>query len=127
MVRSPTSSHGPPEGRKRGLDEAVEGAGRKWCTRHPGSWRRIGAESELGAHQQGKGRIGGRRKAEGETAAAATTCMLLGALTASMFLADPLRLHAITTRLGWEEETRLASTHTLTLDLYQEEAYRQYT
>jgi len=49
--------------------------------------------------------------------------MIRGAITAPMFLADPLRLYAITTRFGWEEETRLASTHTLTLDLY-EEAHR---
>jgi len=46
--------------------------------------------------------------------------MIRGAITAPMFLADPLRLYAITTRLGWEEETRLASTHTLALDLYEE-------
>jgi hypothetical protein len=46
--------------------------------------------------------------------------MIRGAITAPMFLADPLRLYAITTRFGWEEETRLASTHTLTLDLYDE-------
>lgn len=46
--------------------------------------------------------------------------MIRGAITAPMFLADPLRLYAITTRFGWEEETRLVSTHTLTLDLYDE-------
>lgn len=46
--------------------------------------------------------------------------MIRGAITAPRFLADPLRLYAITTGFGWEEETRLVSTHTLTLDLYDE-------
>ncbi|PPQ94911.1 hypothetical protein CVT25_004398 [Psilocybe cyanescens] len=47
--------------------------------------------------------------------------IIRGAITAPMFLADPLRLYAITTRLGWGEELMLASIQTLTLDLYAEE------
>ncbi|KAF8970912.1 hypothetical protein BDZ97DRAFT_1789320 [Flammula alnicola] len=43
------------------------------------------------------------------------------AITAPMFLADPVRLYAITTRFGWDEEARVASTQTLTLNLYDED------
>ncbi|KDR71885.1 hypothetical protein GALMADRAFT_213710 [Galerina marginata CBS 339.88] len=46
--------------------------------------------------------------------------IIRGAITAPIFLAEPLRLYAIATRLGWDEEAKLASTHTLTLDLYEE-------
>lgn len=46
-----------------------------------------------------------------------------GAMT-PMFLAAPLRLYAIATRHGWEDEARVASTHTLGLNLYDEE-YRE--
>ncbi|KAF8901333.1 hypothetical protein CPB84DRAFT_1777587 [Gymnopilus junonius] len=44
--------------------------------------------------------------------------MIRAAITAPVFLADPLRLYAVTSRLGWDEEAQLASTHTLTLNLY---------
>ena len=37
------------------------------------------------------------------------------------FPADPLRLYAIATRFGWGEEAQLASTHTLSLNLYDNE------
>ncbi|KAF9475574.1 hypothetical protein BDN70DRAFT_813919 [Pholiota conissans] len=44
-----------------------------------------------------------------------------GAITAPMFLADPLRLYAIAAKLGWDEETRIAAAQTLSLNLYDEE------
>lgn len=47
--------------------------------------------------------------------------IMRGAITAPLFLADPLRLYAIATRMGWGEEAMLASTETLTLNLYDEE------
>ncbi|KAH9475543.1 hypothetical protein JR316_0012658 [Psilocybe cubensis] len=47
--------------------------------------------------------------------------IIRSSITAPMFLADPLRLYAITTRQGWLEETMLASTQTLSLNLYDEE------
>jgi len=37
------------------------------------------------------------------------------------FLSEPIRLYAIACRYGWAEEARLASTHTLTLDIYAPE------
>ncbi|KAF9035159.1 hypothetical protein BJ165DRAFT_1510547 [Panaeolus papilionaceus] len=43
------------------------------------------------------------------------------AITAPLFLASPIRLYAIATTFGWEEEAQLAATRTLTLDLYDEE------
>lgn len=46
--------------------------------------------------------------------------IIRGAITSPMFLAEPLRLYAIATRLGWDEEAQLASTQTLMLDLYHE-------
>ncbi len=48
-------------------------------------------------------------------------CIIRSGITAPMFLADPLRLYAIATRLGWDDEARMASTQTLSLDLYDEE------
>ncbi|KAF9003039.1 hypothetical protein BDQ17DRAFT_1242485 [Cyathus striatus] len=40
-------------------------------------------------------------------------------ITAPRFLkADPLRLYQLATHFGWKEEAKLASTHTLTLDLH---------
>lgn len=47
--------------------------------------------------------------------------MIRSAITAPVFLAEPLRLYVITTRFGWEDEAKLASTLTLTLTLYAEE------
>lgn len=47
--------------------------------------------------------------------------MIRSAITAPVFLAEPLRLYVIATRFGWEEEAKLASTLTLTLTLYAEE------
>jgi hypothetical protein len=38
-----------------------------------------------------------------------------------MFLSEPLRLYAIATKFGWDEEARIAATQTLSLDLYDEE------
>ncbi|GLB43080.1 hypothetical protein LshimejAT787_1205290 [Lyophyllum shimeji] len=46
--------------------------------------------------------------------------VIRSAITAPQFLAEPLRLYAIATRLGWVEEAKLAATKTLTLDLYEE-------
>ncbi|KAK0467588.1 hypothetical protein IW261DRAFT_1680064 [Armillaria novae-zelandiae] len=42
-------------------------------------------------------------------------------ITASVFLREPLRVYAIATRFGWEEEAELASKHTLSLSLYKEQ------
>ncbi|KAK0466600.1 hypothetical protein IW261DRAFT_1426741 [Armillaria novae-zelandiae] len=38
-----------------------------------------------------------------------------------LFLREPLRGYAIATRFGWEEEAELASKHTLSLSLYEEQ------
>lgn len=40
------------------------------------------------------------------------------AITAPLFLSEPLRLYAIATGFGWDDEARLASKHTLALCLY---------
>ncbi|CCL98364.1 uncharacterized protein FIBRA_00359 [Fibroporia radiculosa] len=42
-------------------------------------------------------------------------------VTTAPFIADPLRLYAITCRYGWLEEARMASKHTLTLNLHASE------
>ncbi len=42
-------------------------------------------------------------------------------ITAPMFLREPLRVYAIATRFGWEEEAELASKHTLSLSLHEEQ------
>lgn len=42
------------------------------------------------------------------------------AITAPLFLSEPLRLYAIASHFNWDEEARLASTYTLTLSLYDE-------
>ncbi|KAK0450462.1 uncharacterized protein EV420DRAFT_736563 [Desarmillaria tabescens] len=42
-------------------------------------------------------------------------------ITAPVFLREPLRVYAIATRLGWEEEVALASKHTLSLSLNDEQ------
>ncbi|KAF8808802.1 hypothetical protein BYT27DRAFT_7188275 [Phlegmacium glaucopus] len=47
--------------------------------------------------------------------------VIRSSITAPLFLADPLRLYAIATRFGWDEEAQLASTHTLSLNLYDSE------
>lgn len=47
--------------------------------------------------------------------------VIRSSITAPLFLADPLRLYAIATRFGWDEEAQLASTHTLSLNLYDKE------
>lgn len=46
--------------------------------------------------------------------------VIRGAITSPMFMSEPLQLYAIATRHGWDEEARLASTQTLTLDLYHD-------
>ncbi|KDQ33704.1 hypothetical protein PLEOSDRAFT_1087921 [Pleurotus ostreatus PC15] len=43
------------------------------------------------------------------------------AITTPLFLASPLRLFAVATHFGWEEEAKLASRYTLALSLYDEE------
>ncbi|PPQ68179.1 hypothetical protein CVT24_005067 [Panaeolus cyanescens] len=43
------------------------------------------------------------------------------AITAPLFLASPIRLYAMATTFGWDEEAQLAATRTLPLDLYDEE------
>ncbi|KAK0479847.1 hypothetical protein EDD18DRAFT_845079 [Armillaria luteobubalina] len=43
------------------------------------------------------------------------------AITAPMFLIEPLRVYAIATRFGWEEEAELAPRHTLELSLHEEQ------
>ncbi|KAF9524543.1 hypothetical protein CPB83DRAFT_742854, partial [Crepidotus variabilis] len=46
-------------------------------------------------------------------------------ITSPIFLTEqPLRLYAVATKFGWDEEAKLASTETLTLDLYQD-AYKE--
>ncbi|CAA7263881.1 unnamed protein product [Cyclocybe aegerita] len=52
--------------------------------------------------------------------AAGPLSVIRSAITAPVFLAEPLRLYAIATKFGWDEEAQLASTRTLTLDLYDE-------
>ncbi|PBK65366.1 hypothetical protein ARMSODRAFT_442239 [Armillaria solidipes] len=42
-------------------------------------------------------------------------------ITAPIFLREPLRVYAIATRFGWEEEAELASKHTLSLSLHEEQ------
>ncbi|KAK0207275.1 hypothetical protein IW262DRAFT_664830 [Armillaria fumosa] len=42
-------------------------------------------------------------------------------ITAPIFLKEPLRVYAIATRFGWEEEAELASKHTLELSLHEEQ------
>ncbi|KAK0462132.1 hypothetical protein IW261DRAFT_1348480, partial [Armillaria novae-zelandiae] len=44
-----------------------------------------------------------------------------GALTAPVFLREPLRVYVIATRFGWDEEAELASRHTLELSLHEEQ------
>ncbi|RDB18928.1 hypothetical protein Hypma_014379 [Hypsizygus marmoreus] len=46
--------------------------------------------------------------------------IIRSAITAPVFLTEPLRLYVLATRFGWDEEARLASTYTLTLALYDE-------
>lgn len=46
--------------------------------------------------------------------------VIRSAITAPLFLAEPLRLYVLATRHGWEEEARIASTYTLTLAVYDE-------
>ncbi|KAG6901319.1 hypothetical protein C0995_013679 [Termitomyces sp. Mi166 len=52
-------------------------------------------------------------------------CLIRAAVTAPRFLAQPLRLYVMATRLGWEHEAKLASTHTLKLSIYDEEYAEQ--
>lgn len=47
--------------------------------------------------------------------------IIRSAITAPLFLADPLRLYAIAAHFGWEEEAKLASKHSLTLSIYDKE------
>lgn len=42
------------------------------------------------------------------------------AITAPIFLDEPLKLYALTSRLEWEEEAKLASKHSLALSIYDE-------
>jgi len=51
--------------------------------------------------------------------------VIRSAITAPIFLEEPLRLYSIATRVGWEEETKIASTHSLALDLCGEEHQAQ--
>ncbi|KAK0462137.1 hypothetical protein IW261DRAFT_1348466 [Armillaria novae-zelandiae] len=41
-------------------------------------------------------------------------------ITAPVFMREPLRVYAIATRFGWDEEAELASRHTLDLSLHDE-------
>ncbi|KAK0491696.1 hypothetical protein EDD18DRAFT_1080328 [Armillaria luteobubalina] len=41
-------------------------------------------------------------------------------ITAPIFLEEPLRVYAIATRFGWDDEAELASKHTLELSLHEE-------
>ncbi|KAK0462128.1 hypothetical protein IW261DRAFT_1628788 [Armillaria novae-zelandiae] len=47
--------------------------------------------------------------------------VMRGALTALVFLREPLRVYAIATWFGWDEEAELASKHTLELSLHEEQ------
>ncbi|KAK0467617.1 hypothetical protein IW261DRAFT_1680158 [Armillaria novae-zelandiae] len=42
-------------------------------------------------------------------------------ITAPVFMREPLRVYAIATRFGWDEEAELASKHTLELSLHEEQ------
>ncbi|KAF8874174.1 hypothetical protein BD779DRAFT_1567373 [Infundibulicybe gibba] len=42
------------------------------------------------------------------------------AITAPLFLAEPLRLYVVASHFGWEEETKIAATQTLSLSLYEQ-------
>ncbi|KAK7471255.1 hypothetical protein VKT23_002663 [Stygiomarasmius scandens] len=44
--------------------------------------------------------------------------ILRSGITAPSFLAQPLELYRVAVHFGWEEEAKLASTHTLKLDLF---------
>jgi hypothetical protein len=46
--------------------------------------------------------------------------IIRSAITAPSFLADPLRLYVLATHCGWQEEAKIASTHTLMLSLYDD-------
>lgn len=46
--------------------------------------------------------------------------IIRSAITAPSFLVEPLHLYVLATRYGWEEEAKIASTHTLTLSLYDD-------
>ncbi|KAJ7181239.1 hypothetical protein C8R46DRAFT_1187395 [Mycena filopes] len=45
------------------------------------------------------------------------------ALTTPPFLAEPLRMYALAARAGWHDEARLASSRTLALRLYDDDAH----
>ncbi|KAF9001123.1 hypothetical protein BDQ17DRAFT_1358788 [Cyathus striatus] len=45
--------------------------------------------------------------------------ILQGACTSPLFLAEPIRLYGLARRYGWEEESQIASSHTLSLSLYE--------
>ncbi|KAL0563871.1 hypothetical protein V5O48_018189 [Marasmius crinis-equi] len=47
--------------------------------------------------------------------------IIRSSITAPIFLAEPLRLYAIASHFGWEDEIKLSSTCTLDLNLYGEE------
>ncbi|KAG7439355.1 uncharacterized protein BT62DRAFT_925865 [Guyanagaster necrorhizus] len=47
--------------------------------------------------------------------------IIRASITAPVFLREPLRVYAIATRFGWEEEAELASKHTLSLSLHEEQ------
>ncbi|KAK1226585.1 hypothetical protein PQX77_010425 [Marasmius sp. AFHP31] len=47
--------------------------------------------------------------------------VIRSSVTAPMFLAEPLRLYAVASHFGWDEEIKLSSTCTLDLDLFAEE------
>ncbi|KAK0462129.1 hypothetical protein IW261DRAFT_199849 [Armillaria novae-zelandiae] len=50
-----------------------------------------------------------------------TVDVLRASITAPVFLREPLRVYAIATRFGWEEEAELASKHALDLSLHEEQ------
>ncbi|KAK0466621.1 hypothetical protein IW261DRAFT_1113704 [Armillaria novae-zelandiae] len=47
--------------------------------------------------------------------------VVCGAITAPVFLREPLRVYAIAARFGWGEEAELVSKHTLDLSLHEEQ------
>jgi hypothetical protein len=47
--------------------------------------------------------------------------LIRSAITSPTFLEQPLRLYAIASRYGWEEEAKLASKHSLARSIYAEE------
>ncbi|KAK7458078.1 hypothetical protein VKT23_009984 [Stygiomarasmius scandens] len=47
--------------------------------------------------------------------------IIRSSITSPLFLSDPLKLYATATHFGWEEEAKLASTHTLKLNLHDEQ------